>query len=168
MARHGRTGPNEAPVHGLDAFAEYDTAAIGMAPGRGGDAGTDRPAAAKAKGSGMSGAFVKDTLRCWLRGWKRFASIAVISLLGVAVLTGIYAGCRDMFLAANRFYDAQGLHDIQVMSTYGLTEDDVDALRQVKGVKTVQAERSQSWISPICRAAACRAKPARSPSPRNS
>ncbi|MDK6348631.1 ABC transporter permease [Bifidobacterium scardovii] len=115
-----------------------------MAPGRGGDAGTDRPAAAKAKGSGMSGAFVKDTLRCWLRGWKRFASIAVISLLGVAVLTGIYAGCRDMFLAANRFYDAQGLHDIQVMSTYGLTEDDVDALRQVKGVKTVQAERSQS------------------------
>ncbi|MDK7347886.1 hypothetical protein QP515_12375, partial [Bifidobacterium dentium] len=26
----------------------------------------------------------------------------------------------------------------------GLTEDDVDALRQVKGVKTVQAERSQS------------------------
>lgn len=144
MARHGRTGPNEAPVHGLDAFAEYDTAAIGMAPGRGGDAGTDGPAAAKAKGSGMSGAFVKDTLRCWLRGWKRFASIAVISLLGVAVLTGIYAGCRDMFLAANRFYDAQGLHDIQVMSTYGLTEDDVDALRQVKGVKTVQAERSQS------------------------
>ncbi|BAQ30253.1 ABC transporter permease component [Bifidobacterium scardovii JCM 12489 = DSM 13734] len=131
-------------MHGLDAFAEYDTAAIGMAPGRGGDAGTDRPAAAKAKGSGMSGAFVKDTLRCWLRGWKRFASIAVISLLGVAVLTGIYAGCRDMFLAANRFYDAQGLHDIQVMSTYGLTEDDVDALRQVKGVKTVQAERSQS------------------------
>ena len=144
MARHGRTGPNEAPVHGLDAFAEYDTAAIGMASGRGGDAGTDGPAAARAKGSGMSGAFVKDTLRCWLRGWKRFASIAVISLLGVAVLTGIYAGCRDMFLAANRFYDAQGLHDIQVMSTYGLTEDDVDALRQVKGVKTVQAERSQS------------------------
>ena len=144
MARHGRTGPNEAPVHGLDAFAEYDTAAIGMAPGRGGDAGTDGPAAAKAKGSGMSCAFVKDTLRCWLRGWKRFASIAVISLLGVAVLTGIYAGCRDMFLAAKRFYDAQGLHDIQVMSTYGLTEDDVDALRQVKGVKTVQAERSQS------------------------
>lgn len=155
MARHGRTGPNEAPVNGLDAFADYDTAVIGMVPGNGGDAGSARvgsggglgagtPAAAKAKGSGMSGAFVKDTLRCWLRGWKRFASIAVISLLGVAVLTGIYAGCRDMFLAANRFYDAQGLHDIQVMSTYGLTEDDVDALRQVKGVKTVQAERSQS------------------------
>ena len=41
-------------------------------------------------------AYVKDTTRSWLRGWKRFLSIAVISLLGVSVLTGIYAGCRDM------------------------------------------------------------------------
>lgn len=49
----------------------------------------------------------KDTLRCWLRSWKRFVSIAVITLLGVAVLTGIYAGCRDAFLAAGRFYDQQ-------------------------------------------------------------
>ncbi|WP_420829264.1 FtsX-like permease family protein [Bifidobacterium simiiventris] len=92
----------------------------------------------------MSAAFAKDTLRCWLRGWRRFVSIAVISLLGVAVLTGIYAGCRDMFLAADRFYDAQGLHDIQVMSTLGLTDDDVDALRGIDGVLAVQPERSQT------------------------
>ncbi|WP_051924011.1 FtsX-like permease family protein [Bifidobacterium biavatii] len=92
----------------------------------------------------MSAAFAKDTLRCWLRGWKRFVSIAVISLLGVAVLTGIYAGCRDMFLAADRFYDAQGLHDIQVMSTLGLTDDDVAALKSIDGVAVVQPERSQS------------------------
>ena len=95
-------------------------------------------------GIGMGGAFVKDALRAWLRGWKRFLSIAIISMLGVAVLTGIYAGCRDMFHAADRLYDAQGLHDIQVLSTYGLTDDDVAALEQVDGVATVQAERTQS------------------------
>ena len=94
-------------------------------------------------------AFVKDMLRCWLRSWKRFASIALISLLGVAVLTGIYAGCRDMFLGADRFYDAQGLRDIQVVSTLGLTSDDVDALRAVDGVETVQGVRSQSVKVPI-------------------
>ena len=92
----------------------------------------------------MAGAFAKDMLRCWVRGWKRFVSIAVIVMLGVAVLTGIYAGCRDMFRAADRFYAAQGLHDIEVLSTYGLTDDDVDALRGVDGVAVVQAERSQS------------------------
>ena len=96
------------------------------------------------RGRSLSGAFVKDTMRSWLHGWKRFLSIAVISLLGVAVMTGIYAGCRDTFRAANRFYDAQRLHDIQVLSTYGLTDDDVAALKQVRGVDVVQPERSQS------------------------
>ncbi|MBM6700301.1 FtsX-like permease family protein [Bifidobacterium pullorum subsp. saeculare] len=95
-------------------------------------------------GRGMSGAFAKDTVRSWAHAWKRFFSIAVISMLGVAVLTGIYAGCRDMFLAADRFYDAQGLHDIQVLSTYGLTDDDVTALRRVEGVATVQPEHTQA------------------------
>ncbi len=80
------------------------------------------------RGAGVS-SVSQDTLRCWLRSWKRFRStIAVITLLGVAVLTGIYAGCRDAFLAAGRFYDQQGLHDLQVLSTYGLTDDDAAAL----------------------------------------
>lgn len=96
------------------------------------------------RGAGVSAVFVKDTLRCWLRSWKRFVSIAVITLLGVAVLTGIYAGCRDAFLAAGRFYNQQGLHDLQVLSTYGLTDDDAAALRRIDGVQTVQPERSQT------------------------
>lgn len=89
-------------------------------------------------------AFVKDMVRMWLHAWKRFVSIALISLLGVAVLTGIYAGCRDAFLATDRFFDTQGLHDIQVLSTAGLTDDDIAALRKVSGVAKVQGERSQT------------------------
>lgn len=89
-------------------------------------------------------AFVKDMVRMWLHAWKRFISIALISLLGVAVLTGIYAGCRDAFLATDRFFDTQGLHDIQVLSTAGLTDDDIAALRKVSGVAKVQGERSQT------------------------
>ena len=89
-------------------------------------------------------AFIKDMVRMWLHAWKRFISIALISLLGVAVLTGIYAGCRDAFLATDRFFDTQGLHDIQVLSTVGLTDDDIAALRKVSGVAKVQGERSQT------------------------
>ena len=89
-------------------------------------------------------AFVKDMVRMWLHAWKRFVSIAMITLLGVAVLTGIYAGCRDAFLATDRFFDTQGLHDIQVLSTAGLTDDDIAALRKVSGVAKVQGERSQT------------------------
>ena len=89
-------------------------------------------------------AFIKDMVRMWLHAWKRFISIALISLLGVAVLTGIYAGCRHAFLATDRFFDTQGLHDIQVLSTAGLTDDDIAALRKISGVAKVQGERSQT------------------------
>lgn len=89
-------------------------------------------------------AFIKDMVRMWLHAWKRFISIALISLLGVAVLTGIYAGCRDAFLATDRFFDTQGLHDIQVLSTAGLTDDDIAAFRKISGVAKVQGERSQT------------------------
>ncbi|WP_417852216.1 FtsX-like permease family protein [Bifidobacterium olomucense] len=93
-------------------------------------------------GFGMSGAFAKDMLRMWARNWKRFASIAIITMLGVAVLTGIYAGCRDMFRGADRFLDSQRLYDIQIVSTLGLTDDDAAALKAVNGVERVQTERS--------------------------
>lgn len=89
-------------------------------------------------------AFIKDMVRMWLHAWRRFISIALISLLGVAVLTGIYAGCRDAFLATDRFFDTQGLYDIQVLSTAGLTDDDIAALRKISGVAKVQGERSQT------------------------
>lgn len=100
-------------------------------------------------GGDIALAYGKDTLRSWLHSWKRFLSIAVICLLGVSVLTGIYAGCRDMFLAADRFYDGQGLHDIQILSTYGLTDDDIVALRRIDGVDTIQPERTQSATTDV-------------------
>ncbi|MBE5065353.1 FtsX-like permease family protein [Bifidobacterium saeculare] len=101
------------------------------------------------RGGAIALAYVRDTLRSWLHSWKRFLSIAVICLLGVSVLTGIYAGCRDMFMAADRFYDEQGLHDIQVLSTYGLTDDDVMALRRIDGVDVVQPDRTQSATTDV-------------------
>lgn len=85
-------------------------------------------------------AFVKDMLRSWLHSWKRFLAISLISALGVAVLTGIWAGCQDMYQAADRFYKAQGLYDVQVVSSSGLTDDDLQALRRLSDVSKAQAE----------------------------
>lgn len=95
------------------------------------------------KHKALGSAFLLDTWRSWLRAWKPFLSIMIISMLGVAVLTGIYAGCRDTFLAANRFYEQQGLHDVEVVSTMGLTDEDVGALRDVDGVKDAHGMRMQ-------------------------
>ncbi|KFI60026.1 putative ABC transporter, permease protein [Bifidobacterium gallicum DSM 20093 = LMG 11596] len=92
----------------------------------------------------LNAAFLTDTWRSWRHAVKPFLSIMIIAMLGVTVLTGMYAGCRDAFLAANKYYQTQGLHDIQIASTLGLDDDDVTAVRSVEGVEAVQAERSQT------------------------
>nr|WP_260620371.1 FtsX-like permease family protein [Gordonibacter massiliensis (ex Traore et al. 2017)] len=64
-------------------------------------------------------------------------AIAAIVALG----TGFYAGLRmtapDMKLAADAFYDGTHLMDVRVLSTLGLTDDDLQALRGVEGVQAV-------------------------------
>ena len=88
-------------------------------------------------------AFIKDMLRSWLHSWKRFLAIGLISALGVAVLTGIWAGCQDMYQGADHFYKTQGLYDVQVVSSSGLTNDDLQALRRLPDVRKAQAEEFQ-------------------------
>ena len=85
----------------------------------------------------MRGAFNKDVLRSVTHSLGRFLAIAGIVALG----TGFYAGLRmtapDMKLAADQFYDGTNLMDIRVVSTLGLTDGDLAALRGVEGVAQV-------------------------------
>ncbi|MEG0505295.1 MAG: ABC transporter permease, partial [Raoultibacter sp.] len=85
----------------------------------------------------MRGAFNKELTRSITRSLGRFLAIAIIVALG----TGFYAGLRmtapDMNLAADRYYDGTELYDIRVLSTYGLTDDDIDALKDIEGVSAV-------------------------------
>ncbi len=90
----------------------------------------------------MKTAFGKSIFRSITESKKRFFSIVMITALGVTMLIGIYAACQDMYLSADRFYDGQSLFDVRVVSTLGLTEKDVQALREVKGV--VKAEGGYS------------------------
>ncbi|WP_410771535.1 FtsX-like permease family protein [Fontibacillus sp. BL9] len=92
----------------------------------------------------MNKAYQKDILRSIQKGWKRFLSIMLITALGVGMLTGLYAACLDMYYSADRFYDEQKLFDIRVLSTLGLTEEDVKALAQVDGVETAEGGYSET------------------------
>lgn len=86
----------------------------------------------------MMGAYQKDVWRSILKGWKRFLSILAITALGVGMLTGLYAACEDMYYSADAFFDAQNLFDIRILSTLGLTQEDVEALAQVEGVEMAE------------------------------
>lgn len=68
----------------------------------------------------------------------RFLSIFSICALGVAFFVGIRAASPDMKDAADTLFDDGNLADITVMSTSGLTEADIRALRKLDGVEAVR------------------------------
>ena len=78
----------------------------------------------------------------WIHEWRRFCVLAVIAMLGVAVMTGIYAGCNDMLLGANNVYTNLKAYDLQIVSTLGLTKNDVKAIKKLPIVSEAEGEKS--------------------------
>lgn len=81
-------------------------------------------------------------IRMWVHEWRRFCILAVIAMLGVAVMTGIYAGCNDMLLGANDTYSKLKAYDLQIVSTLGLTDKDVKAIKKLPFVSEAEAGKS--------------------------
>ena len=82
----------------------------------------------------MRKASAKDIFRTVWKEKKRFIAIMMITFLGVTMMTGIEAGCRDLKISADKFYDSQELFDISIMSTLGLIEDDVLEIQNMEGI----------------------------------
>lgn len=91
----------------------------------------------------MKNALKKDIYRTIRKEKKRFISIMMITTLGVTVMTGLAAGCRDLRISADRFFDEQELFDVSIQSTLGLTQEDVDALLGVDEVKKAEGAFSE-------------------------
>ncbi len=82
----------------------------------------------------MRSAYGKDILRTIRGNLKRFVAIVVITILGACMFSGLKASCDDLRISADEFFDNQRLFDMRVMSTLGLTDEDVAALDDVEGV----------------------------------
>lgn len=80
----------------------------------------------------------KDIRRTIFRNKKRFCSILIITALGVMMLSGLKAACDDLRYSADQFYDEQQVFDIHIVSTMGLNEDDLAALRKANGIERAE------------------------------
>ena len=69
---------------------------------------------------------------------SRVISLFGIVLLGVMMLTGLVSVAPDMRRAAQRYYVQQNVFDLRVLSTLGLSAQDIDAIRATEGVEAVQ------------------------------
>lgn len=79
----------------------------------------------------------------------RFLSILFIVAIGVAFFSGIRATEPDMVYSGDAYFDKNNMMDIQVISTLGLTEDDIEALESVDGIESVEAGYSTDALCTV-------------------
>ena len=113
----------------------------------------------------MANSYQKNILRTFKGSKSRFIAIFAIVALGVGFLAGLLSTTPDMEDSMEEYLDGGNLFDLRVVSTLGLTEDDVAALEQVDGVAKAQGGKSadllveQDGSELVCRVHALPADP---------
>ena len=82
----------------------------------------------------MKNALWKDIFRDINKSKGRFFSIASIIALGVMLFAGVKIAPIDMKATADKYYDDYNLMDLRVVSTLGLTDEDVKDIKNIEGV----------------------------------
>ena len=69
-----------------------------------------------------------DAVREIMHTKKKFISLLIMNFLAVGFLAGLRMTAPDMKHSLDVYYDEQNLMDIRIVSTLGLTQDDIEAL----------------------------------------
>ena len=94
-------------------------------------------------------ALLKDTFKEIKKSYKRFISILLMALLGVGFFAGLRASSPDMVDSIDTYYKNQNVYDIEVMSTLGLTDSDLEALANIENVENVYGTYSRDGLIKI-------------------
>ncbi|WP_040214554.1 ABC transporter permease [Clostridium polynesiense] len=86
----------------------------------------------------MKGVLFKDFRREIRKSLGRFISIFTIVLIGVSFFSGVKASAPDMRHSADKYYDDYNMMDIRIMSTLGLSKEDIEEISKVENVDKVQ------------------------------
>lgn len=81
------------------------------------------------------------------RSTGRFMSIFFIVAIGCAFFSGIRASEPDMRYSGDAYFDNRNMMDIEVISTLGLTDDDLQAIEDVDGIEDAEGGYSVDVLS---------------------
>ena len=97
----------------------------------------------------MKKALLKDSIKQIKKTNKRFISILLMAFLGVGFFAGVRATSPDMKKTIDTFLDKNNVYDINIVSTLGLTDDDIEAISKVDGVAEVYGIYSEDVFTMI-------------------
>ena len=59
----------------------------------------------------------------------------VMAFLGVGFYAGLVATSPDMLDSLDKYVDTSNLYDVSIVSTLGLTDEDVDKVKEIEGIE---------------------------------
>lgn len=89
-------------------------------------------------GNSMKKTQFKDAVRNIRKQIVSYLSIVVISMLAILTYLGISYSADNIVLNGSEFYERSNFRDAQIVSTYLITQEDVEAVRSIEGVSDVE------------------------------
>ena len=83
----------------------------------------------------MKKALLKNSVKEIKNTYKRFISILLMAFLGVGFFAGIRASSPDMLDTVDQYYKQQNFFDIEILSTLGLTQQDIEEILKIENVE---------------------------------
>lgn len=84
---------------------------------------------------------ITDALRTVEKTQSRFISIIAIVALGISFFAGMNATAPDMYETVEKYIVDTNAADIQIISTAGLTDDDVAVIKSIGGIENAVGEK---------------------------
>lgn len=99
----------------------------------------------------MKKALIKDSVKQIKNTFKRFISILLMAFLGVGFFAGIKATSPDMIYTIDKYYDEQNVYDIKIVSTLGLTNQDLEEIAKIEEVEQIEGAYEKDALIDIDR-----------------
>lgn len=93
-----------------------------------------------------------DAVREILHTKRKFISLLIMNFLAVGFLAGLRMTAPDMKHSLDVYYDEQNLMDLRIVSTLGMTQDDIDALRNLpdeSGLVTITDAEGSKYLDAL-------------------
>lgn len=94
----------------------------------------------------MGKSVFKDLIREIKGSLGRFIAIMAITAIGAAFFAGVTASSGDMKRSSDNYYDEYNMNDLRIISSIGLTDDDLQVIAKVQGVKAVYGANSKDVL----------------------
>ncbi|MGN1399625.1 MAG: FtsX-like permease family protein [Erysipelotrichaceae bacterium] len=91
--------------------------------------------------------FNKDTFRLIKKTFNRFFTIVCIVIIGVAFMMGLLSSSLVMKESVEKYYDENNLQDVQIYSSYGFCQEDIDEIEKIEGIDLVYPSKFKDVYS---------------------